>query len=72
MIVMLKNESQSPFELFRLPEEHKEKIEEWLAQDFRRRIDGLIARARCLFLVGPTRHGKNNCITLNKDHSNMS
>ena len=42
---------------YRIPEEHREKIEDWLGNDFRRRIDGRIPRSRCLFLVGPTQYG---------------
>ncbi|CAM4852264.1 unnamed protein product, partial [Rotaria magnacalcarata] len=42
---------------FKIPEEHREKIDEWLKIDFQKRIDEQITRSRCLFLVGPTQHG---------------
>ncbi|CAF1503700.1 unnamed protein product [Rotaria magnacalcarata] len=42
---------------FKIPEEHREKIDEWLIIDFQKRIDEQITRSRCLFLVGPTQHG---------------
>jgi hypothetical protein len=53
-----KNSLSIFFEIFvfnhRIPEEHREKIEEWMENDFKKRIDGQITRSRCLFLVGPT------------------
>jgi hypothetical protein len=45
------------FVCYRIPEEHREKIFEWLKNDFQMRIDGKITRSRCLFMVGPTQHG---------------
>ncbi|CAF1362961.1 unnamed protein product [Rotaria magnacalcarata] len=42
---------------FKIPEEHRNKIKEWLEYDFRMRIEGNITRSRCLFLIGPTQHG---------------
>ncbi|CAM2730157.1 unnamed protein product, partial [Rotaria socialis] len=45
---------------FKIPEEHREKIDEWLKIDFQMRIDEHITRSRCLFLVGPTQHGKRS------------
>ncbi|CAF2216573.1 unnamed protein product, partial [Rotaria magnacalcarata] len=45
---------------FKIPEEHREKIDEWLKIDFQMRIDEQITRSRCLFLVGPTQHGKTS------------
>ncbi|CAF2038053.1 unnamed protein product [Rotaria magnacalcarata] len=41
----------------KIPEEHRNKIKEWLEYDFRMRIEGNITRSRCLFLIGPTQHG---------------
>ena len=43
----------------RIPDEHCAKIEDWLVNDLRKRIDGKITRARCLFMVGPTQHGES-------------
>jgi len=51
------NESLHYLFLYRIPEEHREKIDEWLKIDFQKRIDEQITRSRCLFLVGPTQHG---------------
>ncbi|CAM4953287.1 unnamed protein product [Rotaria socialis] len=42
---------------FKIPEEHRNKIKEWLEYDFRMRTEGNITRSRCLFLIGPTQHG---------------
>ncbi|CAF1048637.1 unnamed protein product [Rotaria sordida] len=45
---------------FKIPDEHQQNIEEWLNNDFRMRIDGRITRSRCLFMIGPTKHGKTS------------
>ncbi|CAF3366533.1 unnamed protein product [Rotaria socialis] len=42
---------------FKIPEEHRDKINKWLEYDSRMRIEGNITRSRCLFLIGPTQHG---------------
>ncbi|CAF2073373.1 unnamed protein product, partial [Rotaria magnacalcarata] len=42
---------------FKIPEEHQDKIKEWLEYDFRMLIEGNITRSRCLFLIGPIQHG---------------
>ncbi|CAF1473284.1 unnamed protein product [Adineta steineri] len=42
---------------FKIPDEHREQIQEWIDNDFRKRINGEITRSRCLFMVGPTQHG---------------
>ena len=47
---------QSSF-FYRIPDEHRPDIEEWLNNDFRMRIDGRITRSRSLFMLGPTKHG---------------
>ncbi|CAF1453442.1 unnamed protein product [Adineta steineri] len=41
---------------FKIPDEYREQIQEWIDNDFRKRINGEITRSRCLFMVGPTQH----------------
>ncbi|CAF1517365.1 unnamed protein product [Adineta steineri] len=41
---------------FKIPDEHREQIQEWIDNNFRKRINGEISRSRCLFMVGPTQH----------------
>ncbi|CAF4109874.1 unnamed protein product, partial [Adineta steineri] len=41
---------------FKIPEEHAAKIDDWLINDFRKRINNEITRSRSLFLTGPTKH----------------
>ncbi|CAM2725040.1 unnamed protein product [Rotaria socialis] len=43
---------------FKIPEEHRDKINKWLEYDSRMRIEGNITRSRCLFLIGPTQHAR--------------
>ncbi|CAF4182638.1 unnamed protein product, partial [Adineta steineri] len=45
---------------FNIPEEHAAIIDDWLTNDFRKRINNEIARSRSLFLTGPTKHGKTS------------
>ncbi|UJR24340.1 hypothetical protein I4U23_005717 [Adineta vaga] len=42
---------------FKIPDEHRHQIEEWLKHDFQKRIENKIDRSRCLFMIGPTQHG---------------
>ncbi|CAF1468765.1 unnamed protein product [Adineta steineri] len=42
---------------FKIPDEHREQIQEWIDNDFRKRINGEITRSRCLSMIGPTQHG---------------
>ncbi|CAF1284140.1 unnamed protein product [Adineta ricciae] len=42
---------------FIIPDEHRQQIQEWLDNDFQKRIENKITRSRCLFMVGPTKHG---------------
>lgn len=48
--------------MHRIPVEHCEKINNWLENDFQKRIHEQITRSRCLFMVGPTQHGFNKII----------
>ncbi|CAM4961641.1 unnamed protein product [Rotaria socialis] len=57
---------------FKIPEEHRNKIKEWLEYDFCMRTEGNITRSRCLFLIGPTQHGKTSWARSSGPHRSFS